>query len=116
MKPIPSRPIGPAFVSLLIIMGTAHNGGSIAASQHSTATVTRIYTGSDGLAHSEQIDVKFTPVVVHGQAEMESERLKVASAYFVSLPHGSFADWHPATDHRNLGLGPLLSVPSTSFS
>jgi hypothetical protein len=61
MKPIASRLIRLAVVSPLIMMGTGHNGGCVAAAQqHSPATVTRIYTGSDGLAHAEQIDVTFT--------------------------------------------------------
>jgi hypothetical protein len=61
MKPIASRLFRLAVVSPPIMMGTAHNGRYVsAAQQHSPATVTRIYTGSDRLAHAEQIDVKFT--------------------------------------------------------
>ena len=101
MKRIASRLIRLAVVSPLIMMWGTHNGGFVAAAQqHTPATVTRIYTGSDGLAHAEQIDVKLTPLVVHEQTEMVSEKVKVANSYFVSLPPGSFTDWHAATARR----------------
>jgi hypothetical protein len=101
MKPITSRLIPLALVSSLVMMWSSHNDGCIAAAQqHNPATVTRIYTGSDGLAHTEQIDLKLTPLVVHDQTEMVSEKVTVASSYFVSLPPGSFTDWHAATARR----------------
>ena len=101
MKPIASRLARLALISPLIMIWSAYNGGYVAAAQqHTPTTVTRIYTGSDGLAHAEQIDVKFTPLIVHEQTEMVSERVKVASSYFVSLPPGSFTDWHAATARR----------------
>ena len=100
MKAIASRLVR-SVIRPLIMMWCVHNSGYIAAAQqHTPPTVTRIYTGSDGLAHAEQIDVKLTPLVVHEQTEMVSERLKVASSYFVSLPPGSFTDWHAATARR----------------
>ena len=101
MKPIASRLLRVAVVGPLIMIWSTHNGGYVAvAQQHTPTTVTRIYTGSDGLAHAEQIDVKLTPLVVHEQTEMVSEKVKVASSYFVSLPPGTFADWHAATARR----------------
>jgi hypothetical protein len=101
MKPIASRLGRVAIVGPLIMMWSTHNGWYVAAAQqHTPATVTRIYSGSDGLTHAEQIDVKLTPLVLHGQTEMVSEKVKVASSYFVSLPSGSFTDWHAATARR----------------
>lgn len=101
MKPLANRLVRVAVVGPLIMMWGTHNGGYVAAAQqHTPATVTRIYTGSDGLAHAEQIHVKLTPLVVHEQTEMVSEKVKVASSYFVSLPPGSFTDWHAATARR----------------
>src|SRR5258705_9057977 len=48
--------------------------------------MTRIYTGTDGLSHSEQIEMKLTP---NGTSAM-----KATSAEFSSRPTAPAGDWH----------------------
>jgi hypothetical protein len=48
--------------------------------------MTRIYTGADGLTHSEKIEMKLTP---NGTSSM-----KATSAEFSSRPAAPAGDWH----------------------
>jgi quercetin dioxygenase-like cupin family protein len=86
-----------SFVSMLAMIASSRNGGSaVAAPRHAPVTVTRIYTGSDSRTHAELIDEKLTPLAGREQ----SEKVKVASSYFVRCSPGFVADWHPASARR----------------
>ena len=54
--------------------------------QRKPIKMTRIYTGTDGLSHSEQIEMKLTP---NGTSTM-----KATSAEFSSRPAAPAGDWH----------------------
>jgi len=94
------RRILPAVVgACLIMMSNTYSGqGEAAAQQRTPVTVTRIYAGSDGQTHAEQVDVKVTP----GGGKEQSERVKVTSSYFLRFPPGFVQDWHPVTTRRYL--------------
>jgi quercetin dioxygenase-like cupin family protein len=99
MRSIASRLILAVVVSPLIMMCNAHNGRSVAAAQQRTpATLTRIYTGSDGQTHAQQVDLKLTPTPLFDREQ--SETVKVTSSYVVRFPPGFLQDWHPATARR----------------
>jgi hypothetical protein len=57
-----------------------------AQAQRKPIKMTRIYTGTDGLSHSEQIEMKLTP---NGTSTM-----KATSAEFSSRPAAPAGDWH----------------------
>ena len=100
MRSIASRLVLAAVVSWCVVMlNVQHNGRIVVAAQQPTpVTVTRIYTGSDGQTHAEQVDAKLTlnPLFAREQSEM----VKVSSSYFVRFPPGIFQDWHPAAERR----------------
>jgi len=63
-------------------------GWSAAVAQQARKPImmTRIYTGADGLTHSEKIEMKLTP---NGTSSM-----KATSAEFSSRPAAPAGDWH----------------------
>ena len=65
----------------------------VAAQQHQPITVVRLYTGSDGQTHNENVEVKFSPSSLYPKAEA-SEAVKVSEAQFFRLPKGEVQDWH----------------------
>ncbi len=101
MRSIASRLVLVAVVSSFIILCNAHNGRSAAAAQERTpVALTRIYTGSDGQTHAQQVDLKLTPNPTFGRDQ--SDTVKVTSSYFVRIPPGYFQDWHTAAASRYL--------------
>jgi quercetin dioxygenase-like cupin family protein len=65
----------------------AHAGSGVASAQaRKPIMMTRIYTGPDGLSHSEQVEMKLTP---NGTSTM-----KATSIEFSSRPAAPAGDWH----------------------
>ena len=63
-------------------------------------SVTRIYTGSDGLSHVEEIrDVKLMPDAARNGLEA-SDVIKVTGLRFARTSPGWFRDWHVAERHQ----------------
>jgi quercetin dioxygenase-like cupin family protein len=66
----------------------------VIAQQHEPATVTRRYTGADGLSHFEQVNVKLSPVPgAHASVE-RSEPVSRKNSYVVHIAPGFLEDWH----------------------
>jgi hypothetical protein len=65
----------------------------VVAQRRAPMVVTRIFTGSDGQTHAEQIDVKLTPGGSSGEL---SEMAKVTGLQFRRQAPNYFQDWHPA--------------------
>ena len=61
-------------------------GAALAQQARKPIMMTRIYTGTDGLSHSERIEMKLTP---NGTSSM-----KATSAEFSSRPSAPAGDWH----------------------
>lgn len=70
------------------------------AEQHKPVTVMRLYTGPDGQSHSEQVEVKFSPVAGAPISLDESQHIKAADAYLVRVPPGYYESWHNADKRR----------------
>ena len=87
-------------LSSLILLWNEHNGRSVAAAQQRTpVTLTRIYSGSDGQTHAQQVDFKLMPNSLFAGRE-QSETLRVTSSYVVRYPPGYLNNWHPASARR----------------
>jgi quercetin dioxygenase-like cupin family protein len=82
-----------AIPALLIgfIFGTAST--HLIAQHHQPITLTRLYTGSDGQTHEDNVEVKMAPTPLYSEAEA-SEAVKVSEAQFFRLPKGKVQDWH----------------------
>jgi hypothetical protein len=63
-------------------------------------SVTRIYTGSDGLSHAEEIrDMKLMPDAARNGLEA-SDVIKVTGLRFARISPGWVRDWHVAERHQ----------------
>jgi hypothetical protein len=72
--------------------------GPAAAANNTAIRVTRIYTGSDGQAHAEDVDVKFGAADALGLAQ--SDAIKATSANFARFAPNFLEDWHHAHARR----------------
>lgn len=70
------------------------------APERAPLTVTRLYTGADGLSHFERIHVKFAPLPGEPRTVVQSESLATSKSYFVRCAPGFFSDWHNADVRR----------------
>jgi hypothetical protein len=101
MRSIASRIVLVTFAGFFLFMGYAHRGQSIVLAQtHTPVTVTRLYTGVDGLTHVEQVNVTLSPVAGSPATVEHSESVKASTAYVVRLAPGYFHDWGNADKRR----------------
>jgi hypothetical protein len=86
----------------LIFLWHAHCGANrVAAAQpQQPITVTRLYTGTDGLTHTEQVPLKLSPVAGAPATVQESEHIRATNAYVVRPAPGFFEGWHNADERR----------------
>ena len=71
MRSIPRQLAGVALVGAFFLMWRAHTDQDVAVAQARKAImVTRIYTGSDGLSHAEEIEMKLTASGAAGTSGM----------------------------------------------
>ena len=66
--------------------------GVVMAQGHKPVTITRIFNGPDNLAHSEEVEMKFTNEV--------SKLLQVTGAELHRGAPGRVSDWHRGPSHR----------------
>jgi len=69
----------------------------VAAQRRAPMTLTRLFTGTDGHTHAEQIEMKLTPSALLDGTE-RSERVKVSALQIVRWPPGHVNDWHNASE------------------
>ena len=69
------------------ILGWTVRGDRASAQERKPIMMTRIYTGSDGLSHAEQVPMKFA----NGGA---TEMMKATGVEFSSRPAAPAGDWH----------------------
>ncbi len=60
---------------------------------------TRLFTGTDGLSHFEQVELQLSPLAGMPQFEL-SEPNKTTRSFVVRVPPGYFHDWHNADVRR----------------
>jgi len=101
MRSLASRMVLVTFASFFLFMWYAHRSQSIVAAQaHTPVTATRLYTGSDGLSHFEQVSMKFFPVAGAPASVEHSESVKAGSSYVVRLAPGYLHGWGNADNRR----------------
>ena len=88
-------------LALVMAVGVAviSSVGHVAAQQHATTTVTRLYTGADGLSHAEDTEVAWRPAKLRAELS-ESEAVKVTGAQFLRWPRGFVWEGHPASKRQ----------------
>jgi quercetin dioxygenase-like cupin family protein len=85
-----SFPILVIAAGCLAVIPVVHHA---ATQQRGPLTVTRIYTGSDGEAHAEDMDLKLPPRA-GTDLQDQSEMFKAVGARFVRAAPGYSDDWH----------------------
>ncbi len=76
-----------ALVGSCVLLWRAHTDRDVAGAQgRKPIMMTRIYTGSDGLSHAEEIEMKANQGV--------TEMMKATGAQFSRRPPGPPSDWH----------------------
>jgi hypothetical protein len=93
MKSNARWPIAVVVVGSIILMSRARTDHDVVVAQtRKPVTITRLYTGPDGLTHADEVEVKLT---ASGTTEV-SEMLKVTGAEIHRAPAGRVNDWHTA--------------------
>jgi quercetin dioxygenase-like cupin family protein len=91
MRSIPKRLAVVVLVGAFFLMWRAQTNDDVVVAQtRKPIMVTRIYTGSDGLSHAEEIEMKLTTSGAAGVSEM----IKATGVQFRRTPPGTFSDWH----------------------
>ena len=78
-------------LSVSVLLSSVQSAQSAAAQTGKTVKINRLYTGSDGQTHAEEIEVKFGP----GGAD-PFKLMAGAGAEIRRAPPGRVVDWHPA--------------------
>ena len=79
--------IGAALVVVFVVLWGARTDRDVVGAQTpKTIKMTRIYTGTDGQSHAEEMELKLT-----GTA---TEMFKATGIQFRRTPPGTFSDWH----------------------
>ena len=74
----------------------------IAAQRRTPVTVTRLFTGSDGQTHAEEMDIKLKPHARLDRYEI-SQVIQVTKLEFARRSPGFVRDWHASTE-RTYGI------------
>jgi quercetin dioxygenase-like cupin family protein len=82
---------------VLVSVAAAPSASHVAAQSHARTTITRLYTGTDGQSHAEDIEVAWRPSTRLRAELNESEPVKVTGAQFLRWPRGFVWAGHPAS-------------------
>jgi len=82
-------------VSLAVVSSARH----VAAQQHETTTITRLYTGADGQSHAEDTEIAWRPAQLRAELN-DSESVKATAAQFLRWPRGFVWQGHPASKRQ----------------
>jgi quercetin dioxygenase-like cupin family protein len=85
------------FVVALVSVAVVPSASHVAAQGHATTAITRLYTGSDGQSHAEDIEVSWRSSTRLRAELYESESVKVTGAQFLRWPRGFVWAGHPAS-------------------
>jgi mannose-6-phosphate isomerase-like protein (cupin superfamily) len=83
----------------LLTLSLVSSANHAAAQRRETTTVTRLYTGTDGQSHAEDIEVAWRPAKLRAELS-ESESVKVTGAQFLRWPRGFVWEGHPASKRQ----------------
>jgi len=79
----------------VIVRASGQNARATPSAQSHPVMVTRLYTGSDGQSHIDQV-----PVVFHGAPDEVSAAMKTSDAYLARGAPGMFETWHDTRRKR----------------
>ena len=80
-------------VSVMVLVSTLRTDRDVVVAQtRKPVVMTRIYTGPDGLAHAEEVEIKLGGDPLNEASEM----FKVTGAEIHRAPAGKVNDWHTA--------------------
>jgi mannose-6-phosphate isomerase-like protein (cupin superfamily) len=83
----------------LVTLCLVSSANRSAAQRRDATTVTRLYTGTDGQSHAEDIEVAWRPAKLRAELS-ESESVKVTGAQFLRWPRGFVWEGHPASKRQ----------------
>jgi uncharacterized cupin superfamily protein len=92
-----------ALVVIGVVVGSDpdRDKAGVFAQQRGSTIVTRVFTGSDGEAHAEAMEMKVTPRPgPQGRYSEASETLKVAGLQMRRWAPGYVNDWHPVSQRE----------------
>jgi mannose-6-phosphate isomerase-like protein (cupin superfamily) len=84
---------------VLVMLSLVSSANRSAAQRRDATTVTRLYTGTDGQSHAEDIEVAWRPAKLRAELS-ESESVKVTGAQFLRWPRGFVWEGHPASKRQ----------------
>ena len=84
---------------VLVTLSLVSSANRAAAQRRETTTVTRLYTGTDGQSHAEDIEVAWRPAKPRAELS-ESDSVRVTGAQFLRWPRGFVWEGHPASKRQ----------------
>jgi mannose-6-phosphate isomerase-like protein (cupin superfamily) len=84
---------------VLVTLCLVSSANRSAAQRRDSTTVTRLYTGTDGQSHAEDIEVAWRPATLRAELS-ESESVRVTGAQFLRWPRGFVWEGHPASKRQ----------------
>ena len=88
----------PGFAVICVSAAVA-SAGHVSAQKRETTIVTRLYTGSDGQSHAEDVEVAWRPAKLRAELS-DSESVKVTAAQLLRRPRGVVWAGHPASKRQ----------------
>jgi len=88
-----------AFIVVLVSLPAVSRASRVSAQSHVTTTITRLYTGADGLSHAEDTEVAWRPAKLRVELA-ESASVHVTGAQFLRWPRGFVWAGHPASKRQ----------------
>jgi mannose-6-phosphate isomerase-like protein (cupin superfamily) len=85
--------------AVLGAMAIVSSASHVLAQRRGTTTVTRLYTGSDGESHAQDIEVAWRPAGLRAELS-DSESVKATGAQFLRWPRGFVWAGHPASKRQ----------------
>lgn len=97
----PMKPITNKLLLLAVVMGCAvmvrnlRNNDAVAAQLHKPVTAQRLYTGSDGQTHIDNVPFELKPTA---DGTETSDEIQITHMRIVRWPPGHVNDWHTASN------------------
>ncbi len=101
IKAVTTRILLATAASFPFVLWYAHrNENAGVALQHGPLQATRLYTGADGQTHSDEIQVKLSPLAGAPATIEQSEPVTVSRSYLARAAPGTFQSWHNSAARR----------------
>jgi hypothetical protein len=99
-------------IGVLVSSGADQGAAGVFAQPRGSTTVIRVFTGSDGEAHAETMEMKVTPRPgPQGRYSEASETVQVAGFQMRRWAPGYVNDWHPVSQREyTVGVSGLAEI------